>query len=105
MRLESLKYAFGKGYKTSISIEPFLSDPVEFIDDLIPYVTESIWVGSMNYIKAKGISADEYPFYREIRNLIKPERLIKIYYNLISHPLIRIKDAFKNRLLRVGYII
>ncbi|KKK65407.1 hypothetical protein LCGC14_2974430, partial [marine sediment metagenome] len=44
-RLESLIHSFEKGYKTSISVEPFLDlDPFLLIDELAPFVTESIWI-------------------------------------------------------------
>ncbi len=50
-RLVSLRHAYLEGYKTSISIEPFLQEK-EIIKDLIlatqGYVTESIWIGPMN---------------------------------------------------------
>ena len=50
-RLECLKFAFLNGYKTSVSIEPFLDfDPSELISLVAPYTTESIWLGKMNYI-------------------------------------------------------
>jgi DNA repair photolyase len=49
-RFESMKLAFDAGYKTSISAEPCLeADPRELIKTLRPFVTESIWLGSMNY--------------------------------------------------------
>lgn len=50
-RLKSLIHAHKMSYKTSISIEPFLDEnPFLLVDRLIPYVTESIWIGKMNYI-------------------------------------------------------
>ncbi|MHA1757320.1 MAG: radical SAM protein [Promethearchaeota archaeon] len=101
-RLWALKYAYQKGFKTSISIEPFLSDPVVFIDDLIPYVSESIWIGPMNYIKATKIKENEKEYYKMIRKLNEPENLLKIYRKVINIPLVRIKDAFENKLLRAG---
>ncbi|OGJ86574.1 MAG: hypothetical protein A2487_13545 [Candidatus Raymondbacteria bacterium RifOxyC12_full_50_8] len=50
-RLEALKYAFGEGYQTSLSIEPML-DTLENIKVLIsraiPFITDAIWVGKPN---------------------------------------------------------
>jgi len=49
-RFEAVKYARAAGYKTSISIEPCLDeDPRKLVETLQPFVTESIWLGSMNY--------------------------------------------------------
>lgn len=50
-RFDSLAIAHIKGFKTSISIEPFL-EPIAGVLDLIQrasvYVTESIWIGPSN---------------------------------------------------------
>lgn len=61
-RIVSLKLAYRSGYKTSISIEPFLDeDPIPLILKLSPYVSESIWLGKMNYITTN-ILPDEKRF-------------------------------------------
>ncbi len=53
-RISSLKLAFNNGYKTSVSIEPFLDyDPLPLINEIQSFVTESIWLGKMNYIAKK----------------------------------------------------
>jgi len=46
----SLAYAFGLGFKTSLLIEPFLSDPRPLVKDLSRLVTNKIYIGKMNYI-------------------------------------------------------
>lgn len=48
-RFQALQHAFYEGYKTSISIEPYLDYFVsELIQKMEPFVTDSIWVGIMN---------------------------------------------------------
>ena len=48
-RKDSLIYAFRKGFKTSVSIEPYLGiDPIPLIKDIALYCSESIWIGIMN---------------------------------------------------------
>lgn len=52
-RLNSLKWAHTKGYQTSVSVEPMLDTNMdELIKALRPYVTDSIWLGRVNNIKA-----------------------------------------------------
>lgn len=100
-RLESLKYAFKSGFKTSISVEPFLDkDPIPLIDSIIPYVTESIWVGKMNYIRANGITLEEKSYYNQIRNINTRKNLKIILKNLQKFPesIIQIKDSIENYL-------
>ncbi|MFZ2653916.1 MAG: radical SAM protein [Victivallales bacterium] len=51
-RLESLKYAFENGFRTSISCEPPLDGNIENVaDDVYPFVTDGIWIGSANHFK------------------------------------------------------
>jgi len=51
-RKASLEYAHGHGFQTSVSVEPML-DPANIdglIADLLPFVTDAIWIGKMNYL-------------------------------------------------------
>ena len=58
-RLEGLKFAFDKGYNTSVSVEPMLGNPDQLIDQILPYVRGSIWIGPMDkpiqYVKRVGL--------------------------------------------------
>ena len=98
-RLKSLKYAYEKGFKTSVSIEPFLDyTPQTLINILSPYITESIWLGPMNYIPKNGILNDDKQQYAEIRKKYEIDHLRDIYEDLKDFPLIRFKDSMTNRL-------
>jgi len=45
-RLSALQFAFYSGYQTSVSCEPILDTNTEqLIDELLPYVTDTLWVG------------------------------------------------------------
>jgi len=103
-RIKALRVAHEFGYKTSISIEPFLSDPSEFIEDLIPLVSESIWVGPMNYARRNGIKSSEKSLYQEIRTLNQPENLLKIYKKLKKYKVVRFKDSLLIRLYNAGLL-
>ncbi len=98
-RFASLQYAYEKGFKTSVSIEPFLDYvPQELVYTLEPFVTESIWLGPMNYINRNGVNIDEEERYEEIRMKYYYEHLLNIYKELQYFPLIRFKDSMLNRL-------
>lgn len=98
-RLKSLKYAFSHGYKTSISIEPFLDkNPYILVEKLKPFVTESIWIGKMNYVKSSDFLPNEKKFYFYIRQINSKENLLEIVnkskrYKAIN---VRIKDSILN---------
>lgn len=51
-RKACLKYAYNKDFRTSVSVEPMLdSANIDIlISDLTPYVTHSIWIGTMNHL-------------------------------------------------------
>jgi len=98
-RLEALKHAFNNGFRTSISIEPFLDeDPFFLINSLKPYVIESIWIGKMNYIKSRNISTQEKKYYNQIREIIRKENLFKILEKAkdFDNSFLRIKDSIFN---------
>lgn len=100
-RLESLKYAYKLGYKTSISIEPFLDkDPYDLANILIPYVTESIWIGKMNYIQANNLNSSEKKYYMDIRTIYSKNNLSKIIKKALTYEdsKIQIKDSIFNYL-------
>jgi len=98
-RLTSLKYAFRRGFKTSVSIEPFLDyDPTELVETIAPFITESIWIGRMNYMSRKNLSEEEKQYYNKIRKNYETSHLWEIYNKLKGHPLIRFKDSIRIQL-------
>ncbi|MFX1538163.1 MAG: radical SAM protein [Promethearchaeota archaeon] len=94
-RISSLKYAFSKDYKTSVSIEPFLDyDPEALVRYVEPYCTESIWIGKMNYIQKNNLSSFEQQYYEKVRKNYSHAHLKEIYWKLKENPKIRFKDSF-----------
>ena len=93
-RLKSLLLAYKEGYKTSVSVEPFLDDdPVPLIKGLSPFITESIWIGPMNHIPRKNIQTKDIPEYDRIRAAKQIDNLQRIYDELVGVPHIRFKDS------------
>ena len=98
-RIKSLQFAFKKRYKTSVSIEPFLDyDPELLVNSISPFVTESIWLGLMNYIPRNNVRKAEVSHYDSIRNNYTDEHLREIYSTFNDSPKIRWKDSIKTRL-------
>jgi DNA repair photolyase len=98
-RLDCLKYAYNNSFKTSVSIEPFLDyDPIKLIELVLPFVTESIWIGPMNYIPKNGIPNEDRPKYEEIRSRYELNHLKNIFESLKDYPTIRFKDSMAIRL-------
>lgn len=100
-RLESLKYAYKHDFMTSVSIEPFLDkDPFPLVEKLLPYCTESIWIGKMNYIKATRIEAENRAEYKFVRDIVSKKNLKKIMskFEECNPEFVRIKDSNLNYL-------
>ena len=50
-RIKALEYAFNTGWKTSVSIEPYLdANVIELVKKLEPFITDTLWIGPMNKI-------------------------------------------------------
>jgi DNA repair photolyase len=98
-RMSSLRFAFAKGYRTSVSIEPFLDyDPSLLVNAVAPYSTESIWIRKMNYIQRRNITKEEFPFYEEIRRNYELIHLRETHAKLEHFPKVRFKDSIRIKL-------
>jgi DNA repair photolyase len=95
-RINSLKYAFSKDYRTSVSIEPFLDyDPEPLVRYVEPYCTESIWIGKMNYIQKNSLSPFEQRYYERVRKNYSHARLKEVFWKLRDVPKVKFKDSFE----------
>jgi DNA repair photolyase len=102
-RFEFLKHAFQKGFKTSVSVEPFLDyNPKELIRVIEPFVTESIWVGRMNYISRRGFSPYEIRHYDEIRKNYENNHLYELYTELVNAQKYELRTAYKSTFQRLA---
>ena len=97
-RLKSLKYAYKKNFKTSVSIEPFIDkDPYILVEKLLPFVSESIWIGKMNYVSSNNLNANERKYYDFINEINSKSNLVKILEKAQNYgKVIRIKDSIFN---------
>lgn len=78
-RYDCLKFAYEKGFITSISMEPLLSEPYKLIEMVGPYVRDSIWIGDMNFTSIRHLDVED----TALQTLQKTNRnLIEIVTNL-----------------------
>lgn len=99
-RFSCLRHAFKKGFNTSVSCEPFLDENiVELVEELCPYITDTIWVGKMNKIETRvdthGWTLDELSYMRRVRASQTDENIRIIYETLKDNPKVRWKDSIK----------
>ena len=104
-RLESLKLCHRLGFQTSVSCEPLLDPhPDKLINCLIPFVTDSIWIGRANLFSRRsslnGWKDDETK--QRIKELKKwmddYDFMYSIYLRHRENPLIRWKDSLRRQL-------
>lgn len=99
-RMSCLKYAYAKGYKTSISIEPFLENPAWVIALVEPYTTESIWIGIMNKAKLTPMAKEMY-YKQRLWDWLYSEKFIQEnlnYWKDLAKGKLRVKDSIQNML-------
>jgi len=103
-RLQSVNFAHNLGYKTSISIEPFLDPhPELIISQLEKKVTESIWLGTLNtqWVSKevrKLINNHSNPVINNIFSYAKKDTLEEIVYRckMVSNGKLRLKDSIRH---------
>jgi DNA repair photolyase len=98
-RKASLKFAFDKGFQTSVSMEPML-DSVNIdalISDLMPYVSDTIWIGKMNYLGwiSRGFNEQQMQMVRKIKDGQTDYAIWKLYGRYQYNPKIEWKDSIK----------
>lgn len=100
-RKQSLIFAYEQGFKTSLSCEPMLDDNVQaIVNDLEQYVTDSIWIGKMNFLlrrlKANNCS-DEMTLQKadQLIRMQSDDKIKQLYSQLCNNPKIKWKESIK----------
>ena len=101
-RKDSLQLAYQAGFETSVSIEPML-DPSHIdalVAELNPFVTETIWIGKLNYLGRIIIDCAEIELaLNRLQKAQSDLNIMKIYARLNGHPKIEWKDSIKKVVL------
>lgn len=100
-RLSSLKLAFDRDFETSVSAEPLLDlDGVNFlIEELKPFVTDTIWIGKMNFIDkrvdVKGLKSSEIDFIKKYEKAFNDEYVFSLYNKYKDDSKVEWKESIK----------
>lgn len=98
-RLACLQYAFRRGFKTSVSCEPFLDGNTRWLYECCkPYVTETFWIGKIRHFNSRVQLDDATPeqirrFVDPLLGLMQTHEIHKLYEQMNGLPLIRWKDS------------
>jgi len=101
-RKMALIATYSAGFRTSVSMEPMLESATacDLVEELRPFVTQSIWIGTMNhawYIKKYEDPMIDAAFDR-IEEGQAPDRLQPIYDRYKDDPLVLFKSDFLKKL-------
>ena len=98
-RFGCLKYAFEKGFVTSVSMEPILDTSedniVKLVETLLPYVNDSIWLGKMNRLRSTLSNNKITHLDDEANKLIASQsdaRIKSLYSRLNSYEKLKYKE-------------
>ncbi|WP_340114274.1 radical SAM protein [Maribellus mangrovi] len=100
-RLAALKFAHSAGYQTSVSCEPALDgNTYELTQELLPYVTDSIWIGLANRLNANlklngHGDVETRKMADELQKIQSDAWVFGLYKNLGNNSKIRWKDSCK----------
>lgn len=99
-RLVALGYAYLRGFKTSVSMEPILhgtDDAINTYRIIEPFVTEKIWIGKMNNPtkRVDTTKPDNIAAVKVILNLQSDVEIMKLYNELKDEPKVEWKDSIK----------
>jgi DNA repair photolyase len=99
-RITALIYAYESGYKTSVSMEPLLDKRPEILIRYIEkFVTETIWIGTMNHMSIADFqNGREMCWFEEMKRINSRENMQRIYDLLKDNPKIRWKDSVRDLL-------
>jgi len=97
-RFTCLKLAHTRSFQTSVSMEPMLNTSAieQDVSMLLPFVTESIWLGKMNAIGTRVLCDVPVAEVSRIRVGQARSRILEIYDSLKSNPLIKWKDSIRS---------
>ena len=99
-RVNCLRYAYGEGFSTSVSMEPMLGDvkeTLEMFKIMEPYVSDKIWIGKMNKIstRVRNDSLEVATACDEVMKYQSDENIMWLVNELKSNPKISWKDSIK----------
>ena len=79
-RIECIKLLFENKYRTSVSLEPFLTNPIKLIENIDKYVSDDIWIGCMSCMNTNTEIDDKHK--KDLNKLYSFNSLKKIIFAL-----------------------
>jgi len=102
-RRSSLRYAWDHGFTTSVSCEPLLDSEWARLlyHDLLPDVTDTIWIGKMNHVRQRAAEGTSEEEIQRIEAGQTDEAVMRVYEQLKDEPKVRWKDSYREVIERM----
>ncbi len=100
-RLSALRWAYSKGFQTSVSAEPMLDTKIEKVIKAVrPYVTDAIWLGRANRLRVilSMTCPGDLAIQQEAAKLLGLQDykwIHELYAKYRKDPMVRWKDSLK----------
>jgi hypothetical protein len=100
-RLSCLRYAYYRGYSTSVSCEPYLDPHVIYTYTACkPYITDSFWVGKLRHFNSRvqlyGVTEEQMKQFVEPLKAAQCDKVVRDIYKLLDgQPFIQWKDSIR----------
>lgn len=110
-RLECLQYAYHQGFQTSVSCEPMLDDCISsVISRTNPFVSESIWIGKANQLKARMtingfVDKEDVLMIEQLEQWQNDKAIINLFRKYRHNDIIKWKDSISKVIEKHGIIL
>jgi len=99
-RFQALKLAYEREFETSVSCEPMLDEDIALlVRELLPFISDSIWLGKMNFIKPRvdmrGWGEKEKHYLRKVETVSKDDFIRDLYDEFKDDKRVHWKDSVK----------
>jgi hypothetical protein len=100
-RLACLEYAYHRGYRTSVSCEPFLdSYPAHVYEAVSPYLRGSFWLGKVRNFDSRvdltGVTDEQKHRYVEPLKKLQQDSFVKSVAGILKDkPFVKFKDSIR----------
>ena len=99
-RKDALEYAFNMGYQTSISCEPILDEDIAMmVYELLPFITDTIWLGKMNFIRSRVDTSnwkpEDWKYMSKVETVVKDDFILDLYDEFKDNPKVKWKESVK----------
>lgn len=100
-RYKCLKHAYANGFQTSVSCEPYFEEDIDqLVTKLLPFITDTIWIGKMNFIQqrvdtSKWTNEEKQKYLGMIKKSQTNDFIWELYHKFKNNQKVKWKESCK----------